>query len=405
MDGILVQLGIHEADLDAGDLLGGEGSPGHGLVEGLLDELHGLVQVLDTLGAVDQHVVVVEGDNALRLDIAHSEVLQLLGQGLGVLDLRVDVDLVLADGVLHRVLERTDDEVELVVLVGRFTLELVGVGSLDGLLVHDDGRGGDDVDSLLVDDPVLGDLQVELSHTGHQVLAGLVVDLDVQRGVGLGDDPQDLDQLGQVGHVLGLDGLRDDGLGVVSHPLVGLHVLDGGHGASGDGVLESGQGDDVSGLTLLDGGPVGTDHESDGLNPLGVGLSGDVEGLTLPHGTGEQPSDGDLSGLLVHDDLGDHHGDLSVGVAVKHVLSERGVEVSLPDGGDTDLLGIHGVGDVVDGHLEDDVGDRDDLGQLLLSTLLGAELEDGVQVEGLVLELGCELGSDLDGLLGDRPGG
>ena len=105
----------------------------------------------------------------------------------------------LTESFLDGVLQGADDEVELVVLVGRLTLELAGVGSLDGLLVHDDRRGRDDVDALLVLDPVLGDLQVELSHSGHQVLAGLVVDLDVQRGVGLGDDPENLDQLGMTG--------------------------------------------------------------------------------------------------------------------------------------------------------------------------------------------------------------
>ena len=228
---------------------------------------------------------------------------------------------------------------------------------------------------------------MELSHTGHQVLAGLVVDLDVQRRVGLGDDPEDLDQLGQVRHVLGLDGLGYDRFGVMGHPLEGLHVLDGRHRATGDGVLEPGEGDDITGLAFLDGSPVRSDHECYGLDPLRRGVAGDVEGHTLPDGTGEQPSDGDFSSLLVHDDLGDHHGDLSVGVAVQHVLSERSLEISLPDGRDTDLLGLDGIGDVVDGHLENNIGDRDDLGELLLTSLLRAELEDGVQVERLVLEL------------------
>ncbi len=83
------------------------------------------------------------------------------------------------------------------------------------------------------------------------------------------------------------------------------------------------------------------------------------------------------------------------------MLSERSAEVSLPDCRDTDLLGVDGVRDVVDCHLENDVGDGDDLGQLLLSALFGAQLEDGVQVERLVLELVGELGCDLDCPLGD----
>ena len=113
-----MQLGVHETDLQSGDLLIGEGSPHHGLLEGLLHELHGLVEVLDSLGAVDQDVVVLESDDSLGLNIAHSQVHQLLGEGLGVLDLGIDIDLSLADGHVDGLLEGADDEVELVVLVG-----------------------------------------------------------------------------------------------------------------------------------------------------------------------------------------------------------------------------------------------------------------------------------------------
>ena len=63
VDGILVELCIHELDLQSCDLLSCERSFGHCLFEGLLDEFHCLVEVLDTLGAVEEDVVVLETDN------------------------------------------------------------------------------------------------------------------------------------------------------------------------------------------------------------------------------------------------------------------------------------------------------------------------------------------------------
>ena len=190
----------------------------------------------------------------------------------------------------------------------------------------------------------------------------------------------------------------------MGHLLEGLHVGDGGYGGSCDCILESGECDDVSCLTFLDSNPVGSDHEVYSLDTL-CGLdAGDVEGVSLLDGSGEQPSDCDLSCLLVHDDLVDHQCDVSLGVAGEHVLSDLGVEVSVPDGGDPDLLGVDGVLDVVDGHLENDICDGDDLCELVLSALLSAQVEDGVEVEGLSVELVSELGCELECPLGDlRP--
>lgn len=105
------------------------------------------------------------------------------------------------------------------------------------LPVYHDGRGGFDLDLVVVHDPVGGDLQVELSHSRQKVLAGLVVDLDLDGRIGLGDGPEDIDQLGQVLHVLGLNGHGDHGLGVVGDLLERFHVLIGADGGTGHSVL------------------------------------------------------------------------------------------------------------------------------------------------------------------------
>ena len=106
MDGILVELCIHELDLQSCDLLCCERSSHHSLFEGLLDEFHRLVEVLDTFGAVEEDVVVLETDDSLCLFSIHSQLCELVCQCLRVLDLRIRIDVSSVDGLFDALLER-----------------------------------------------------------------------------------------------------------------------------------------------------------------------------------------------------------------------------------------------------------------------------------------------------------
>ena len=248
--------------------------------------------------------------------------------------------------------------------------------------------GGEDLIShlVLVDYPVDGDLQVQLAHAGEQVLARLLVDLDDEGWVRLGDGPQDLDQLGQVLHVLGLDGHGDHRLGVVGDLLEGLHVLQGGDGGARDRVLQAADGADVARVHLLDGDAVRSDAQSDGLHAIGVASAGDVHLHALDDLAGEQAADGHLASMRVHDDLGDHQGGRSVGVAGEHGLADLALLVPLPDDGDTDLLRLQGVGDVLDDHVQQDLVHRALLGQGLLVVVV-AEVVDVLHADAGLLHV------------------
>ncbi|MPN41509.1 hypothetical protein SDC9_189061 [bioreactor metagenome] len=146
-------------------------------------------------------------------------------------------------------------------LVGGLALERRCVGLPDTFLINDDGRGCDYLDALLVGYTVLGDLQVQLSHTGQQVLPRLIVDLDVEGRVRLGDRPKNLHQFREVLHVLRLDGLRYDGFRIVGHLLEGENVLICGYSGTRYRVLEAGDCNYVSRIADLNGNTVGAHRE------------------------------------------------------------------------------------------------------------------------------------------------
>src|SRR5437899_5105466 len=86
VDGVFVELRVDEAHLEPHRLLSGEGPLAHGLDVRVFDQLHHLVQVLDALRRIEQHVRVVDPDDVLGLVSVHTELLELLREGLRVLD-------------------------------------------------------------------------------------------------------------------------------------------------------------------------------------------------------------------------------------------------------------------------------------------------------------------------------
>src|SRR3989475_1074449 len=184
VDGVFVKLRVDEAHLEPHRLLRGEGPPVHRLDVCFLDQLHGLVQVLDAFGRIDQHVRVVDPDDALGLVAVHAELLELLREGLRVLDPLARGDFSGPNRIHDLGLERLDLHVEPVVLVRRFAFERAALAP-DAFAVHDDRWARRHGDLVVVLDAVDRDLEVELSHPGDQMLARLLVDLDLDARIRL----------------------------------------------------------------------------------------------------------------------------------------------------------------------------------------------------------------------------
>src|SRR5207244_4326908 len=102
-----------------------------------------------------------------------------------------------------RLLEWAHFHVEPVVLVRRLAFE-GAPGATDALPVDDDWRARRDRDFVIVLHPIDRDLEVEFSHPGDEVLAGLLVALDLDAGIRLREDPEPLHERREVRGGLGL---------------------------------------------------------------------------------------------------------------------------------------------------------------------------------------------------------
>ncbi len=163
--------------------------------------------------------------------------------------------------------------------------------------------------------------------------------------------------------MLGLDGHGDDRLGIVSDLLERFHLRVRRDGRTGNGVLQASDGDDIARFHTIDRDAVRSDRQGDRLGTLHIGHARHPQLHPAADGPGEQPADGDLAGMGVDDDLGDHHGDRARGIAGQHGLADLALLVALPDDGDTALLRFDGVGNVLDDHAEKDLVDGGLLGQ------------------------------------------
>src|SRR2546429_4109009 len=177
VDGVFVELPVDEGHLEPHRLLHGEGHPVHRLDVCFLDQLHRLVQVLDPFRRVDQHVRVVDPDDALELVAVHAELLELLREDLRVLDPLARGDFSGPDCLDDLGLERLDLHVEPVVLVWRFAFERTALAA-DTFAVHDDRRAPRYPNLLVVLERGELGFVVEVAPPRDQVLAGLLIDLD-----------------------------------------------------------------------------------------------------------------------------------------------------------------------------------------------------------------------------------
>src|SRR5438309_2850396 len=369
VDGVLVELRVDESDLERHPLLGGEGTAVHRLDVCLLDQLHRLVQVLDALRRIDQHVRVVDPDDVLRLVAVHAEFLQLFREDLRVLDPLAGRDLARADRLDDFVLEGLDLHVEPVVLVRRLPFEGAAFPR-DALPVHDDRRAGRNGDLVVVLDPIDRDLEVQFAHAGDQVLSRLLIDLDLDARIRLGDQAEGLDELRQVRRRLGLDRDRYNGVGVVDDLLERLHVLVVAHGRASDRVLQADDRDHVPGIDLVHRDAVRADDHRHRLRALGFRHPHDPQFRAAADLAGEQAARGDLARLRVHDDLRDHVPNGAVLVHLHHRLPDGRAEVPLPDDRDAHLLRLERIRQVADHHVQDDAMEGRLLRELLHRPLL-----------------------------------
>src|SRR2546425_3658347 len=353
VDGVFVELRVDETHLEPHRLLRGEGPPAHRLDVRFFDQLHRLVQVLDPFRRIDQHVRIVDPDDALGLVAVHAELLELLREGLRVLDPLARGDFSGPDCLDDLGLERLDLHVEPVVLVWRFAFERTALAA-DTFAVHDDRRARRHGDLVVVLDAVDRDLEVELAHPGDQVLARLLVDLDLDTRIRLREQPERLDELRQVRRRLRFDGDRHDRVGVVDDLLERLHVLVVADGRAGDRVLQADDRDDIAGIDLVHGNPVRADDHRDRLRALGFRHADHPELLTAADFPGEEPSGGDFARLRVDDDFRDHKADRAVLVHREHCLADGTLHVTFPDDRDPDLLRLERVRQVPNDHVQHD---------------------------------------------------
>eukprot|EP00042_Codosiga_hollandica_P038086 m.306022 g.306022 ORF g.306022 m.306022 type:complete len:541 (-) comp55303_c1_seq1:42-1664(-) len=233
---------------------------------------------------------------------------------------------------------------------------------------------------------------MELTGTGNDVLTALLNDA-LHHGIGLGEALETLDQLGQIGGVLALDGDTHDGRHGELHDLQVVGVLEGGDGSGLDEeLIDTDQTDNVAAGHILDGLGVATHHEHgalDGLEEEIVLLARDVVGahdadlLAGGDGAGEDTAES-VEAALVRGGhhLADVHAERGSGVAVLHAKSDLVVLGALIEELHAVALGSDGRGEVDGDHLEQSITS----GQPLL--------HDGLH-EGLALRLAL-LDGELD---------
>ena len=145
----------------------------------------------------------------------------------------------------------------------------------DRLAVGDLGLADVGVDVELAQHPVDDHLEVQLAHAVDQGLAGLLVALDLEGRVLLGEAGERGAELLLVGLGLRLDRDRDHRLGELDRLQLDRGV-GGGQGVAGRGLLEADAGADVARVALLDLLAVVGVHHQQPPDPLGAPV-GDVE--------------------------------------------------------------------------------------------------------------------------------
>ena len=243
------------------------GGPLEASDDGVLD----LVQVLNTLGAVDEEIwsgtLWAEAPDLTGLGRV---VLVLLAQILGTdLEVLTWVNLVLVDVVWETIWHGHGLHVQTVVFVGRLGQASLGRLVDDGLTVRDDWVGDLDRDASVVLLEILqADLQVKLTGAGNDVLTGLF-DNTLDHRIGLGQSLQAFDQFWQIGGVLSLDGDTHDRRDGELHDTQVVRILERRDGTSlHQELIDTDETANVTARHVLDGLGVSAHHENGSLDGL-----------------------------------------------------------------------------------------------------------------------------------------
>mmetsp|Transcript_10545 Transcript_10545/g.29798 ORF Transcript_10545/g.29798 Transcript_10545/m.29798 type:complete len:859 (+) Transcript_10545:55-2631(+) len=370
MDRIGVQDDILDLEGDTSHVLLGKRTVLGGPLQGGDDAILDLIQVLDSLGHINNHVwssgVRSEAPNLPGTNILVP--LELLGKvsspGLRLVSWSNES---LVNGLWESFLEWPGGHVYSVMLVG-------GLGH-DGLLgrlgdslpeghdrIGDSDRGSSHEILLQI---LEANLQVKLTGTGDNVLTS-VLDGALNHRIRLGQALETLHKLWKIRGGLALDGdTHDRGHGEL-HGLdrVGIRVLLVGQGGVlGDELIESDHGDGVTARDVLDGvlPPSHAQHGSlDGLDVQVLLLSRDVvwshdpDLLASSDLTGEDTSEGEEPTLIGgRNHLGNVEHQWTVRVAVGDGGSVDVIRWSLVQGLDSVSLGDGWGWQVVDHHLQE----------------------------------------------------
>mmetsp|Transcript_80806 Transcript_80806/g.142407 ORF Transcript_80806/g.142407 Transcript_80806/m.142407 type:complete len:580 (+) Transcript_80806:219-1958(+) len=372
------------------------GGPLPGSNEGILD----FGQIGNTLGLVGDDVgtrgIRTEAPNLTSISnvplvlvsqIAATSLGVVLGRNLAVVNVSAQL---IAQG-----LSLTEDTV---VLIGRLGQADHISSNGDGLTERHNGLRDAKLDTHEVLLQILqANLQVQLTSTSNNVLTGFL-DGGLHQRIGLGQTLQTLDQLRQIGRILGLDGDTHDRGDTVLHVLqrvgvLGALVSDGG--SLDDELVNTEQTNQVTARNILDRLLVATHHKHGTLDALSgnVGLatvlvvgSHDPGLLASAHGTGEDTTEGDETALISGwHHLGDIQAHRALGVAITDglevpvtLVTNRSSVQSLG----TILLGLGWGRQVVDHHHQQSIRGgqpllHDGLQQLLTVQILviGSQLD------------------------------
>ena len=365
MDSIGVKGHILDVESDTAHVLVGHdtllGGPLEGSLHGVLD----FVEVLNLLGDVNEKVgsggIGTEAPDLLGIIGIPLEV--VLESACALLWILLGANVVILNILGEIVGERAGCAVDTVMLVGGLGKADLGRLGRDGFLVRDNGVTLLDwALGVLLLEILKADLNVELTATGNNVLTGLLGGADDER-IGLGELTETLDELGEIGSVLDLDGNTHDGGDGVLHDLNAVSSLIVRDGTLlHEELIDTDKTDGVTARNISDGLDLTAHHEDGSLDVLDVEIvtgSWNVVGshnsdlLSSGDGTTENTTESVESTLIVGwDHLGDEDHEGTVGVTVLDGLTANVLNWTFVELGGSVLLGSLGGGQLEDDHLK-----------------------------------------------------
>lgn len=388
VNGIGVEGDIHDVETNGTHWLFGNGTFLGGPLEtgdnGILD----FVEVLHSLGLVDEQVgaggLRTEAPNLSGIgDVPTVVVSEDPGTSLEIVTRADSASLNVLANLLR---QRGGGDVETVVLVGRLGQSSHARVTTDGLTVRHDGVGNAERHTSVVLLKILqANLQVKLTGTGNDVLTRLS-DHGQDARVRLAETLETFDELGKIVGVLDFDGTLDNRRDGELHDLQVVGSLGGSKSTRLEQELvNTDKTKNVTSWHILDGLSETAHHENSTLDRLDEQvlllagnvvrtLNADLE--TRADGTSEDTTESVETTLI---GSGHHLGDVkhqsTLGVAVADGNSGLVVVGTLVESLHTVLLGDSGRWQVEDHHLHESVGSgkelpHDDLQELLAGQFL-----------------------------------